>query len=106
MRPPGVEWLIGSPTGAAVARAPRSFPDNRTGWVPAMVRLELAEWLSREAGEDKAGQVIAFPQPCRVVRLDTAIALAARTGLPRRRHRLRDGGPRHPVTRISTDCRG
>ena len=33
--------------------------------------------LTREVGEDKADQVIAFTQVCRVVPLDTEIALAA-----------------------------
>ena len=42
-----------------------------------MVQLELAKWLTRELGEDKADQVIAFTQVCRVVPLDTEIALAA-----------------------------
>jgi predicted nucleic acid-binding protein len=42
-----------------------------------MVQLELAKWLTREVGEDKADQVIAFTQVCQVVPLDTEIALAA-----------------------------
>jgi predicted nucleic acid-binding protein len=42
-----------------------------------MVQLELAKWLAREVGEDKADQVIAFTQVCQVVPLDTEIALAA-----------------------------
>lgn len=69
-----IEWLIGSPTGAAVARR---LPDQSDWLVPTMVQLELAKWLGREVGEDKADQVIAFTQLCRVVPLDTEIALAA-----------------------------
>ena len=42
-----------------------------------MVQLELTKWLTREVGEDKADQVIAFTQVCNVVPLDTEIALAA-----------------------------
>jgi predicted nucleic acid-binding protein len=42
-----------------------------------MVQLELAKWLTREVGEDKADQVIAFTETCVVADLDTAIALAA-----------------------------
>ena len=42
-----------------------------------MVQLELVKWLTREVGEDKADQVIAFTQVCKVVPLDTEIALAA-----------------------------
>jgi len=41
------------------------------------VQLELAKWLTREAGEDKADQVIAFTETCVVVDLDTSIPLAA-----------------------------
>lgn len=69
-----VEWLIGSPTGGAVAA---ELPEQSDWLVPTMVQLELAKWLTREAGEDKADQVIAFTQLCHVVPLDTAIALAA-----------------------------
>jgi predicted nucleic acid-binding protein len=41
------------------------------------VQLELAKWLAREVVEDKADQVIAYTQLCRVVPLDTETALAA-----------------------------
>lgn len=69
-----IEWLIGSPTGELVAR---HLPEQ-SGWlVPTMVQLELAKWLAREVGEDKADQVIAFTQLCHIVTLDTEIALAA-----------------------------
>ena len=69
-----IEWLIGSPTGEAVER---SLPEQADWLVPTMVQLELAKWLTRELGEDKANQVIAFTQVCRVLPLDTEIALAA-----------------------------
>ncbi len=69
-----IEWLIGSPTGGLVAQ---HLPEQ-SGWlVPTMVQLELAKWLVREVGEDKADQVIAFTQLCHIVPLDTDIALAA-----------------------------
>ena len=42
-----------------------------------IVQLELAKWLAREVGEDKADQVIAFTQTCIVAPLDTKIALAS-----------------------------
>jgi predicted nucleic acid-binding protein len=45
--------------------------------VPTMVQLELAKWLTRAAGEDKADQVIAFTETCVVAVLDTETALAA-----------------------------
>ena len=69
-----IEWLIGSPTGDKLAGR---LPDQTEWLVPTMVQLELAKWLTREAGEDKADQVIAFTQVCAVVPLDTEIALAA-----------------------------
>ena len=69
-----IEWLIGSPTGDKLA----SHLPGQSDWlVPTMVQLELAKWLTRELGEDKADQVIAFTQVCQVIPLDTEIALAA-----------------------------
>jgi predicted nucleic acid-binding protein len=78
-----IEWLTGSATGERVeAHLPQ--PDD---WaVPTIVQLELAKWLTREVGEDKADQVIAFTQVCRVVPLGTDIALAAAEAC--RAHRL------------------
>ena len=69
-----IEWLIGSPTGDKLAS---HLPDQSDWLVPTMVQLELANWLTRELGEDKADQVIAFTQVCQVIPLDTEIALAA-----------------------------
>lgn len=69
-----IEWLIGSTTGEKVAP---HLPEQSDWLVPTIVQLELSKWLTREAGEDKADQVIAFTQLCRVVPLDTEIALAA-----------------------------
>ena len=69
-----IEWLIGSATGEEVEA---HLPEQSDWLVPTMVQLELAKWLTRELGEDKADQVIAFTQVCHVVPLDTEIALAA-----------------------------
>lgn len=69
-----VEWLIGSPIGEELSER---LPQQSDWLVPTMVQLELAKWLMREVGEDKADQVIAFTQVCQVVPLDTEIALAA-----------------------------
>jgi len=69
-----IEWLIGSPTGEVVTA---HLPEQSDWLVPTMVQLELTKWLTREVGEDKADQVIAFTQLCHVVPLDTEIALAA-----------------------------
>lgn len=69
-----IEWLIGSPSGEALSER---LPQQSDWLVPTTVQLELAKWLTREVGEDKADQVIAFTQVCQVVPLDTEIALAA-----------------------------
>ena len=69
-----IEWLIGSATGEKVEA---HLPGQSDWLVPTMVQLELAKWLTREVGEDKADQVIAFTQICHIVPLDTEIALAA-----------------------------
>ncbi len=69
-----IEWLIGSATGDRLAE---HLPDQADWLVPTMVQLELAKWLTREVGEDKADQAIAFTQVCQVIPLDTEIALAA-----------------------------
>jgi predicted nucleic acid-binding protein len=69
-----IEWLAASPTGEALASA---IPARDKWLVPTIVQLELAKWLSREADEGKADQVIAFTQMCQVVELDTKIALSA-----------------------------
>jgi predicted nucleic acid-binding protein len=69
-----IEWLIASPTG----RKLEALLPTRENWlVPTIVQLELAKWLTREVGEDKADQVVAFSQMCIVVPLDTKIALLA-----------------------------
>ena len=69
-----IEYLTNSALGTALAS---ELPD-RTQWlVPTMVQLELAKWLTREVGEDKADRVIAFTETCVVADLDTAIALSA-----------------------------
>ncbi|MGS4948046.1 PIN domain-containing protein [Meridianimarinicoccus sp. RP-17] len=78
-----IEWLIGSATGEIVTG---HLPEQVDWLVPTMVQLELAKWLTREVGEDKADQVIAFTQVCQVVPLDTEIALAAADAF--REHKL------------------
>jgi len=69
-----IEWLIGS---ATARRIEPHLPPPAEWVVPTIVQLELAKWLTREVGEERAEQVIAFTQVCQVVALDTAIALAA-----------------------------
>ena len=69
-----IEWLTGSTAGAAIAK---ELPQRPQWLVPTIVQLELAKWLTREVGEDKADQVVAFTQTCIVADLNTSIALAA-----------------------------
>ncbi|MGA3399801.1 MAG: type II toxin-antitoxin system VapC family toxin [Acetobacteraceae bacterium] len=69
-----IEFLTGSALGASLAT---ELPDRGQWLVPTMVQLELAKWLTREVGEDKADRVIAFTETCVVADLDTATALSA-----------------------------
>lgn len=69
-----IEWLMASTTGDEVAT---HLPPREAWLVPTIVQLELSKWLTREAGEDRADQVIAFTQMCVVADLDTETALAA-----------------------------
>jgi uncharacterized protein with PIN domain len=39
-----IEWLIGSPTGTAVAA---DLPDKDQWLVPTIIQLEMAKWLTR-----------------------------------------------------------
>jgi predicted nucleic acid-binding protein len=69
-----VEWLADTALGRCIAP---QLPDCALWIVPTIVQLELAKWLRREVGEDEADRVIAFTLKCRVVPLDTPIALLA-----------------------------
>jgi predicted nucleic acid-binding protein len=69
-----IEFLTGSVLGTSLAS---ELPDRALWLVPTIVQLELAKWLTREIGEDKADRVIAFTETCVVADLDTPIALAA-----------------------------
>ena len=69
-----IEWLIASDTGRNVEP---HLPAQNEWIVPTIIQLELTKWLTREIGEDKADQIIAFTDNCIVVPLDTRIALQA-----------------------------
>jgi uncharacterized protein len=69
-----IEWLTASPLGRTLTP---ELPQRADWLVPTIVQLELAKWLTREAGEDAADRVVAFTQTCIVADLDTAIALSA-----------------------------
>jgi len=69
-----IEWLTGSSVGKALAS---EIPEPPRWLVPTVVQYELAKWLAREAGDDKADRVVAFTRTCVVAELDTRIALSA-----------------------------
>lgn len=69
-----IEWLIGSSLKHAIAN---EFPEADQCIVPTLIQVELNTWLTREAGETEADQVIAYTQSCLVAALDTRIALQA-----------------------------
>jgi predicted nucleic acid-binding protein len=69
-----IEWLTDSPLGVTLAD---ELPDREQWLVPTLVQLELAKWLTREVGEDKADRVLAFTETCVVADLDTGTALSA-----------------------------
>jgi len=69
-----IEWLMGSALGRSLAN---DIPPREECIVPTIVQLELAKWLRREVGEERADEVIAYTLKCVVVVLDTPIALLA-----------------------------
>jgi predicted nucleic acid-binding protein len=69
-----IEFLTESSLGLTLAA---ELPERAQWLVPTIVQLELAKWLTREVGEDKADRVIAFTDTCIVAEVDTAIALSA-----------------------------
>lgn len=69
-----IEWLVGSVVGKRIAK---EIPAQANCLVPTIVQVELAKWLTREVTEDAADRMIAYTLKCRVVPLDTSIALLA-----------------------------
>lgn len=69
-----IEWLMDSPTGARLSPL---WPARAETVVPTLVQFELARWVTREVSEDAADRLIAYTQTCRIVPLDTRIALLA-----------------------------
>jgi predicted nucleic acid-binding protein len=69
-----IEWFIDTPTAEAIAP---ELPVQTDWLVPTIVQLELAKWIRREVSAEKADDVIAYSQECRVIPLTTEIALAA-----------------------------
>jgi predicted nucleic acid-binding protein len=69
-----IEWFRDSPTGALLVP---HWPPRADTIVPTLVQYELAKWAAREVSDDLADQMIAYTETCRVVALDTRIALRA-----------------------------
>ena len=69
-----IEWILGSPAGQQVAQ---HLPERHDRLVPTIVQHELSKCLTRERGETKAHEVIAFTQLCTIAPLNTTIALSA-----------------------------
>lgn len=69
-----IEWLADTSAGGRVAPL---LPPEESWIVPTIVQLELWKWLRREFDADRADAIVVFTQQCRVVPLDTAIALLA-----------------------------
>lgn len=69
-----IEWVSDSPLRAALAV---HWPEPHLTLVPTLVQLELAKWLTRTVSEEVSDPVIAYTMRCRVVDLDTRVALKA-----------------------------
>ena len=69
-----IEWLAGSRTAARLSAL---WPRREETLVPTLVQLELAKWLAREVSEDAMDQALAYTELCRVIALDTRLALLA-----------------------------
>ena len=70
-----IECLKGSKFGRVMAN---ELPMPADWLVPTIVQLELVRRASREAGEEKADEIVGFTMTeCVVVPLDTPIAIAA-----------------------------
>ncbi|MGE0668115.1 MAG: type II toxin-antitoxin system VapC family toxin [Sphingomonadales bacterium] len=69
-----IEWLTDSPLGESLRK---EFPGKEQCIVPTIVQLELSKWMTREVGEERADQIIAYTQKCIIVPLDTSLALLA-----------------------------
>ena len=68
------EWLV---EGSLFKKLRKEIPSNEECVIPTIVQLELAKWLTRKVGEDKAAQFLAFTLTCQIVPLDTRLALRA-----------------------------
>lgn len=69
-----IEWLLNTQISTSVQQ---HLPSPNTWLVPTIVQLELSKTISRDVRESVAKTVIAFTEHCRIVPLDTNIAVDA-----------------------------
>ena len=69
-----IEWIAGNWRSAAQLK---EMPAREDSIVPTIVQLELAKWAWREAGSGVAERILGFTMLCRIVPLDTKIAVLA-----------------------------
>ncbi len=69
-----IEAFLGTTLGIA---ARREIAPTETCLVPTLVQFEIHKWLCRERSQREAQEVIALTMTCKVVPLDSAIALRA-----------------------------
>ena len=82
-----IVWALETPVVDALKPV---FPSRERCIVPTLVQYELAKWLLREKGDDEADRFIEFTMMCRVVPLDTRLALLAAEFAPQHRLAMAD----------------
>lgn len=69
-----IEAFLGTPLGVV---AKSEIMPTESCVVPTLVQHEIYKWLCRERSQAEAGEVMALTMTCKVVPLDSAIALRA-----------------------------
>ena len=69
-----IEWLLSTQISTSVEQ---HLPKTDAWLVPTIVQLELSKTISRDIRESVAKTVIAFTEHCRIIPLDTNIAINA-----------------------------
>jgi predicted nucleic acid-binding protein len=69
-----LEWISDSALGRALGR---ELPETEDWIVPTIVQYELTRWLTRVLTDEASQQTIGFSMQCKVVQLDTRIAVRA-----------------------------
>lgn len=69
-----IEILVGSPLAPSLVK---QLPHRDDCVVPTLVQLELTKWLNRQENAEASTRVLSFTMRCRVVPLNTGVALRA-----------------------------